>query len=126
MLCARGGDSPNRGVGIRDRVGGERGIAGREPQVTWPRWPPPTRVCAEIKRMAAAAAAASAEDGSIDAAWGGAGSLFRRAYVALAIPGWAAPVHALDFPRPLQLFLWQIGRSARVKAGRSGYGGMFT
>ena len=68
MLCARGGDSPHRRVGIRDRVGGERGIAGREPQVTQP---PPTRVCAENKRTAAAAAAASAEDGSADVAGGG-------------------------------------------------------
>ena len=58
MLCARGGDSPNRGVGIRDRVGGERGIGDREPQFTYAS--PNTRICAVIKRMAAAAAASAA------------------------------------------------------------------
>jgi hypothetical protein len=32
-LCTRGGGSPNRGVGIRDRVEADGGIGGREPQV---------------------------------------------------------------------------------------------
>jgi len=68
MLCARSIDSPNRGVGIRDRVGADRGIGGRVHRCMYAS--PNTRICAEIKRMAAAAdAAAAAKEGCADGGW---------------------------------------------------------
>jgi len=56
-LCARGSGSPNRGVGIRDRVGADRGSGGRDHRTNAS---PNTRICAEIKRMSAAAATSAA------------------------------------------------------------------
>jgi len=87
---ARGAVIANRGVGIRDRAGAERGNRGQG--TTGSRSLPQHAICAEIKRMAAAAAAAAAAEGAADARGGGWGSDCSAAPVSPwpAIPGWGS------------------------------------
>ena len=56
--CARGGGSPNRGVGIATASEPTAASGARNHRRTYAS--PNTRICAEIKRMAAAAAASAA------------------------------------------------------------------